>query len=80
MIKFDATPSQKTLGKFTGYSLYYLDVGNGFTSFRTKRQLLKLLINHRPELNKYIRRRQLKINQKHSEDIVAVIKYFDGLN
>lgn len=80
MIKFDAAPSQRTLGKFTGYSLYYLDTGSGYNSFRTKRQLLKMLTNHRPEVNRYIRKQQLKINQKHSEDVVAVIKYFDGLN
>lgn len=80
MIKFDATPSQNTLGKYSGYYLYYLDAGKGFTTFRSKSQLLKLLVIHRAEMNKFIRKEKLTINNKHPEDIVAVIKYFDGLN
>jgi hypothetical protein len=80
MIKFDAMPSQRALGKYTAYNLYYLDAGKGFTSFRSKRELLKLLVNQRTEVNRFIRKQKLKINNKHPEDIVAAINYFDGLN
>jgi hypothetical protein len=80
MIKFDATPSQKALGKYTAYNLYYLDTGKGFTGFRSKNQLLKLLENNRTELNRFIRKQKLKINNKHPEDVVAAVRYFDGLN
>jgi hypothetical protein len=80
MIKFDATPSESTLGKYTSYSLYYIDSGKGFTDFRSKSQLTKLLVNHRTEVNRFIRKQKLKINNKHPEDVVTAIRYFDGLN
>lgn len=80
MIKFDATPSQSSLGKFSSYNLYYLDAGKGLTTFRSKRQLINLLVNHRMEMNRFIRKQKLKINQKHPEDVITSVKYFDGLN
>jgi hypothetical protein len=80
MIEFDATPSQTILGKYTGHSLYYLNAGSGFSSFSSRSQMINLLANHKKEMNKYIRKQKLKINKKHPEDVVAAIKYFDGLN
>jgi hypothetical protein len=79
MIKFDATPSQRILGKYSAYNLYYLNTGKGFTSFRSKRELLILIADKKTEVNKFIRKQNLKINNKHPEDIVATINYFDGL-
>lgn len=80
MIKFDATPSQSTLGKYTGFYLYYLNAGNGFSSFSSRSQLIKLLVNRKAEMNRFIRKQNLTINNKHPEDIVTAIKYYDGLN
>jgi hypothetical protein len=79
-MNIQATPSEQTKGKFIGYSRYYLDTGHGYTTFRTRGQLMKLLANHKPEMNKFIRKQKLKINYKYPEDIITAIKYFDGLN
>ena len=76
---FDATPSKTHWGNSPDYNLCYLDAGKGFTGFRSKSQLLKLLENHN-EMNRFIGKPKLTINNKHPEDIVAVIRYFDGLN
>jgi hypothetical protein len=68
------------MGKYTALYKYYLDTGQGFSSFSSKSQLIKLLANNRAEMTRFIRKQKLKINKKHPEDIVTAIKYFDGLN
>lgn len=80
MVKLDKTPSERTMGKYTALYKYYLDTGQGFSSFSSKSQLIKLLANNRAEMTRFIRKQKLKINKKHPEDIVTAIKYFDGLN
>ena len=75
----EATPSENTKGKYLTLYKYYFDAGSGFYSFRSKSQLIKLLTDHKTEMNKFIRKKNLKINQKHPEDIVTAIRYYDGL-
>jgi len=74
-----ATPSENTKGKYITIYKYYFDAGNGFYTFRSKSQMIRLLADHKAEMNKFIRKQKLKINQKHPEDIVAAIRYYDGL-
>jgi hypothetical protein len=68
------------LGEFFNFYEYYLNSGNGYYSFRSKSQFLKLFENHVTELKRYIRKNSLKINNQHPENVIAVLRYFDGLN
>lgn len=69
--------SETNAGTLTDSYRYFLDIGNGFESFSSKRQLLKLLTNHKTEMNKYIKKEHLKINNKHPEDTILAIRYFE---
>ena len=67
-------------GKFYTFYDYFLNAGNGFVSFRSKNQFVKVLSKHGTELKRFIRKNKLKINNKRPEHIIAVLNYFDGLN
>lgn len=67
-------------GEFFNFYEYYLNSGNGYSSFRSKSQFLKLFENHVTELKRYIRKNSLKINNQHPDDVIAVLRYFNGLN
>lgn len=71
-------------GKFTSQyvSRYDIYIGNGNENLiiRSKIQLIKFMGDHVAEIKRYIRKNNLKINNRHPEDIVAVLKYFDTLN
>ena len=71
--------SGKVRGEFTSSYTYYLDNGKGYTGFRSKSQLIKLLGKHSSELNRFIREKDLKINNQKPENIIAVLQYFDEL-
>ena len=78
--KIEQTPGESREGKYSGFYEYYLDVGHGYTSFHSKSQLIKLLANHSTEVKRFIRKEKLEINNDLPENIVIVLKYFDGLN
>jgi hypothetical protein len=80
MKNIEVRSSDRGQGEFSNFYEYYLDVGNGYTSFRSKSQFIKLLAKHSIELNRFIRKNKLKINNKQPENIIAVLNYFDGLN
>jgi hypothetical protein len=65
-------------GTLSSFYEYYLNVGNGYAGFHSKSQFIKLLANHEPELNRYIRKNKLKINNRHPENVIAVVNYFNG--
>jgi hypothetical protein len=67
-------------GEFSSLYEYYIDVGNGFKSFSSKSQFIKLLAKHSTELKRFIRKNKLKINYKQPENIIPVLNYFDGLD
>ena len=71
--------SGKGQGEFTSSCEYYLDNGQGYSGFRSKSQLIKLLAKHSSELNIFIREKELKINAHKPENIIAVLHYFDEL-
>lgn len=79
MKKVEQTSGESKEGKYFSYFEYYFDTGNGYASFRSKRQFIKLLANHSTELRRFIRKEKLKINHDLPENIIAVLKYFDGL-
>lgn len=57
----------------------YIDTGTGYISVNSRKQLLKLLSGHSSELNRFIRKNNLKINNRQPENIIAVLKYYEGL-
>jgi hypothetical protein len=58
---------------------YFIDTGTGFNSFRSKKQFVKLLANHSSEVSKYIRKSKLKINSQLPDNIISVLRFYDGL-
>jgi hypothetical protein len=66
-------------GTYSDSYEYYIDVGNGYNSFRSKSQFIKLLANHSSELNRFIRKNKLKINNRQPDNIISVLRYYDGL-
>jgi hypothetical protein len=67
-------------GKFITYYEYYLDTGHSFGNFRLKNQLLSLLKDHHMDLNRFIRKNRLRINNKSPLNTIAILDYYDGLN
>jgi len=59
---------------------YYVDTGSGFSGFRSKRELLKLLAVHGTEINRFIRKNNFKINNRQPGNVIATLNYFVGLN
>jgi hypothetical protein len=66
-------------GTYTDSYEYFIDTGNGYSSFRSKSQLIKLLSDHNSELHRFIRKNRLKINNQQPENILTVLRYYDGL-
>jgi hypothetical protein len=54
---------------------YFIDTGNGFKDFRTKKQLLLLMQDNDKELDRFIRSNNLKINNVNRENVVAAVDY-----
>jgi hypothetical protein len=75
-----STSSETLSGKIADSYNYYINAGTGFKIFSSKRQLLKILSNHRIEMKKQIRKENLVINTRHPEDVIAAIKYLESLN
>jgi hypothetical protein len=71
--------SANGLGVYTNSYEYFIDTGNGYNSFRTKKQLIKLLDNHSSEISRFIRKNKLKINSQLPDHVIAVLRYYDGL-
>ena len=59
-----------------GYE-YYIEVEGNYERIHSKKTLLNALQRNIPEIKKFIRRNRLKINRKHPENIVPVLKYYD---
>ncbi len=76
----EARSADKDKGKYTFHYDNYMNFGNEFIIVHSKSQLIKLLATHLADLKRYIRKNNLKINNQHPENIVAVLKYFDTLN
>ena len=76
----EARSANKDMGKYTGHFDNYIGTGNEYVIIRSKGQLIKVLAKHITEVKRYIRRNNLKINNQHPENIIAVLNYFDTLN
>ena len=66
-------------GTYSDSYEYFINTGNGFNSFRSKKQFIKLLANHSSELSRFMRKSKLKINSQQPDNIISVIRYYDGL-
>ena len=77
---FQDTPGEIFHGKYSSSYKYYIKSGDGYISFNSKKQFIELLANHSIELKRFIRKEKLKINNRLPENIIVVLKYFDGLN
>lgn len=77
---FQTTPGEIFQGKYSTYYKYFIKAGNEYINFNSKKQFINLLAHHNIELKRFIRKEKLKINNKLPENIIVVLKYFDGLN
>jgi hypothetical protein len=66
-------------GEFSNNYEYYLGVGDQYIALHSKRQIINVLAKHESELTRFIRKSKLKIDNRHPENIIALIRYFDGL-
>ena len=80
MKKIEQTPGENREGKYSAAYEYYFNDGKGYSRFTKKNQFLNLLTKHRSEVNRFIRREKIKISDMLPENIIVVLKYFDGLN
>jgi len=71
---------RRSKGQFTDYYEYYLNPGNGFVKVGSASQLIRLFSEHGSELKDYIRRKRIKINSQHPENIIDVINFINRLN
>jgi hypothetical protein len=76
-IKFE--PADNFPGEYIRSYEYYIEVEGKYERFHSKKTLLNTLNRNVPEVKKYIRKNRLKINRKHPENIVQVLKYFDEI-
>jgi hypothetical protein len=74
----------ETTGSFPGEYLrsyeYFIQVEGKYERIHSKKTLLNALKRNVPEVKKFIRNNRLKINRKHPENIVPVLRYYDELD
>jgi sialate O-acetylesterase len=58
---------------------YYIQVDGKYERIHSKKTLLNALKRDVPQIKKFIRKNRLKIDRKHPENIVPVLKYYDEL-
>ena len=58
---------------------YYIEVEGEYERIHSKKTLLNALKRDIPEVKKFIRKNRLKINKKHPENLVPVLKFYDEL-
>ncbi len=66
-------------GTYSDSYEYFINTGNAFDSFRSKKQFIKLLADHSSEVSKFIRKNKIKINNQQPDNIISVLRYYDGL-
>jgi hypothetical protein len=66
-------------GEFSSIYEYYLGIGDRYTVVRSQRQMIKVLASHENELIRFIRKSKLKIDDRHPDNMIALINFFDGL-
>ncbi len=76
-IKYD--PTDNFPGEYVRSYEYYIEIEGKYERIHSKKTLLNALKRNVPEVKKFIRKNRLKINRKHPENVVAVLKYYDEL-
>lgn len=65
--------------KFYELNKMFIDLNGNVYHFSGRRQLLKLLAEHRKEVRSYINQQKLIIRRDNPESFIPVIKYYDSL-
>ncbi|HNW56769.1 MAG TPA: hypothetical protein PLR88_10185 [Bacteroidales bacterium] len=60
-------------------TVFYVNIGNGFTKFKSIRQLFKLMDSYSPDVRKYCRKQGIPAGSKDKKQISAVLMYYDNL-
>jgi hypothetical protein len=76
-IKYD--PTDNFPGEYVRSYEYYIEIEGKYERIHSKKTLLNALKRNVPEVKKFIRKNRLKINRKHPENVVPVLKYYDEL-
>jgi hypothetical protein len=58
---------------------FFVEVDGRFARIHSKKTLLHALQRNVPEVKRFIRKHRLKINTNHPENIVSVLRFYDGL-
>ncbi len=73
-------PSGSFPGEYIRSYEYFIQVDGNYKRISSKKTLLNALNRNVPEVKKFIRKSRLKINSKHPDNIVTVLKYFDEIS
>jgi hypothetical protein len=57
----------------------YVSTGDGFSRVKSKRELLKTLVNKSAEIKKYLHMTRIRIRQADKSQFVEILKYYDSL-
>ncbi len=73
-------PSGSFPGEYVRSYEYYIQVEGNYIRIHSKKTLVNALNRNIPEVKKFIRKNRLKIDSKHPENIVPVLRYFDEIS
>jgi hypothetical protein len=64
---------------YSKHYAYFLKIRDRFEDIHTKRQFLTVFSQHRAELKKYFRRQHIRINDRHPENMINLIRFYNTL-
>jgi len=73
-------PSGSFPGEYIRSYEYFIQVEGNYKRISSKKTLLNALNRNVPEVKRFIRKNRFKINSKHPDNIVPVLKYFDEIS
>ncbi|XOV91314.1 MAG: hypothetical protein ACFHWX_13990 [Bacteroidota bacterium] len=75
-----AFPSQGELTmEFKNYDRYFLKYQGIYNQVSSRRSVIKVLLEYKKELRKYIRQNMLKPKKEHDQDLVMLLEYCNNL-
>jgi hypothetical protein len=77
--RLEISAGTSSRGTYTGSFEYFLSENNDFKKITSKKQLLLFLGKKTAELNRFIRKYNLKINEKNPDAVIEVLKYYSTL-
>lgn len=73
-------PGSSNAGEYIPDNDYYLDTGNGYYSFHTNHQLIKLFTGYAADLKRFIRKNGIKITNQDPGPVIRILNYYKTLD